>query len=68
VGRAANYAAKLTGESDEYPTWITKAVFDLMADEAKFGGSPRQLMWKEWSWSKMNNIPVYSSNWKWTSL
>jgi class 3 adenylate cyclase len=30
VGRAANYAAKLTTLSSDYPTWITKDVFDAL--------------------------------------
>src|SRR6185312_11992977 len=55
VGRAANYAAKLSElDNDAYSLNITGAVFDKLADTSKFGGEPRQIMWKEFSWTTMN--------------
>lgn len=43
VGRAANYAAKLT-ELDDYATWITDDVFQKLNGSSKYGGDPKQLM------------------------
>jgi class 3 adenylate cyclase len=66
VGRAANYAAKLTSLDHKYPTWITKAVFDVLQDKSKYGGSENKLMWKEWKWNQKGGIPIYSSTWWWS--
>ncbi|HWO38457.1 MAG TPA: adenylate/guanylate cyclase domain-containing protein [Candidatus Acidoferrum sp.] len=38
VGKAANYAAKLTDLSAEGPTWITEAVFSRLSNESKYAG------------------------------
>ncbi|UWQ84571.1 adenylate/guanylate cyclase domain-containing protein [Leisingera caerulea] len=65
IGNAANIAAKLNALSSDYPTWITHRVFDKMAGEAKYGGSPRRLMWDERKWSSMDNMRIYRSNWWW---
>lgn len=65
VGRAANYAAKLTALNADYPTWITDQAFQKLTKETKYGGHQNQLMWQKWQWSQMNNIPVHSSNWTW---
>lgn len=65
VGRAANYAAKLTALNSEYPVWITKQVYDRLEQASKFGGADKQNMWREWKWTQMNNILVYSSTWQW---
>lgn len=62
IGRAANYAAKLTNESGK-PTWITKAVYDSMLDEVKFHNG--QDMWQKAYWTSMNNMEVYSSTYWW---
>jgi class 3 adenylate cyclase len=65
VGRAANYAAKLCTLSDtDYPTHITESVYSALAEEAKFGGNPRRVMWEKRMWSK-RGIVVYRSNWLW---
>jgi class 3 adenylate cyclase len=66
VGRAANYAAKLAALDDTDPVFITAAVFDNMLEEAKYGGDPRQLMWRERQWSQMGDQRVYSSTWTWS--
>jgi uridylate cyclase len=63
VGRAANYAAKLTELDLEPRTWITKDVFEKVLDSVKYGGNPRELMWKNWSWTQMSNYSIYSSTW-----
>lgn len=63
VGRAANYAAKLTALPPDYPTWITKAVFDVLMEEAKTSnGTP---MWEARLWTAMGNISIYRSSWSW---
>ncbi|WP_242122216.1 adenylate/guanylate cyclase domain-containing protein [Sphingomonas lacusdianchii] len=66
VGRAANYAAKLSNESSATPTWITADVYDRLSDTAKYGGNPRQDMWTPHIWSSMDNQLVYKSNWHWS--
>jgi class 3 adenylate cyclase len=65
VGRAANYAAKLSALND-FPLFITADVFDHMNQEAKYGGSPPQLMWQERAWTQMNNARIYGSTWHWS--
>lgn len=65
VGRAANYAAKLCAlGSTDYPTHITESVFSALAEEAKYGGNPRGMMWEKRMWTE-RNIVVYRSNWWW---
>ncbi|MVA12289.1 adenylate/guanylate cyclase domain-containing protein [Agrobacterium vitis] len=65
VGRAANYAAKLTEIKLPQRTWITENAYNWLRDEAKFGGNPKQNMWKKFNWSQQNNIPVYGSTYWW---
>jgi len=61
IGRAANYAAKLTSLSSK-PLWITKAVHDMIMDDVKYSqGKP---MWEGRRWSDMNNIDIYCSAWE----
>ncbi len=62
IGRAANYAAKLTNESG-LPTWITKAVYDDMNDAVKFHEGTN--MWQKRIWTSMNNMEVYCSTYWW---
>lgn len=62
VGRAANYAAKLTTLSSDTPTWITKAVHDKLSQ--KWKATNGNLMWKDWNWTKMNHHPIRSSAWE----
>ena len=64
IGRAANYAAKLTAISEvNKSTWITKAVYDRLRDEVKISnGSP---MWEARIWTSMNNMPIYCSTYWW---
>jgi len=62
IGRAANYAAKLTNESGK-PTWITKAVYDQMNKDVKFHNGTD--MWQPMTWVTMNNLPVYCSTYSW---
>lgn len=63
IGRAANYAAKLTNESG-MPTWITDSVYEQMNAEVKFhNGTP---MWEARTWTSMNNMRVYGSTYWWS--
>lgn len=62
IGRAANYAAKLTSLPDK-ATWITKTVYDQMNEEVKTSkGVP---MWEARTWTSMNNLPIYCSTYWW---
>jgi class 3 adenylate cyclase len=62
VGRAANYAAKLTG-LDDPPTWITDAVFQRLSKEAKYTNG--RLMWTPRTWTQMNDVTIHCSDWWW---
>lgn len=66
VGRAANYAAKLTTINEDYSVYITGHVFDRLHESSKYGGNPRALMWEERVWTGMNNMRIYRSNWTWS--
>ena len=65
VGRAANYAAKLTTMDTGYPIYITGEVFDKLNESAKYGGEPRRMMWEERKWTAMSAMRIYRSNWWW---
>lgn len=64
IGRAANYAAKLNSLSADFPTRITKEVFDRLSEDAKYGGTSRDLMWTKANWSDENRT-IYRSKWRW---
>lgn len=64
VGRAANYAAKMCSLSSDYPTRITKAVYDSMNESSKLSSDGQQ-MWEQVTWTAMDNIPIYRSTWWW---
>jgi class 3 adenylate cyclase len=65
VGRAANYAAKLTELNSAERTWITGTAYNQLHKSATHGGTPEQWMWKKYSWAQMNKIEVYGSTWWW---
>jgi class 3 adenylate cyclase len=63
VGRAANYAAKLSSiDEPGYSTFITESVYDSMNDEAKFTAG--KSMWEKRS-TTLNGVAVYRSSWYW---
>ncbi|NOS82772.1 MAG: adenylate/guanylate cyclase domain-containing protein [Nitrospira sp.] len=65
VGRAANYAAKLSALGSEgFPTYITDDVFKKIHKEAKFGGKDNTLMWEKRTWTA-HEMVVHRSNWHW---
>jgi class 3 adenylate cyclase len=65
IGRAPNYAAKLTELSQLGLTWITEAVFHRLSNETK-SASDGRLMWQKGSWTQMANHTVYLSTWQWS--
>jgi class 3 adenylate cyclase len=65
VGRAANHAAKLSSINEHNTTFITEAVFNKLADFAKFRSSDNKPMWTARNWTQMGGIRIYSSNWRW---
>lgn len=64
VGRAGNYAAKLTELKLAERSWITKDVYEKLHESVKLGGDPKQDMWKSYQWSQNDNYPVYGSIWR----
>ena len=64
VGRAANYAAKLSSLPDDVAIRITHSVHDNMDDSVKYGGANKANMWEERSWTAMNKMRIYASSWK----
>jgi class 3 adenylate cyclase len=65
VGRAANYAAKLSNINEPgYSSYITDDVFQLMLDEAKYGGTENFLMWESRRFDKLG-INIHRSHWSW---
>ena len=64
VGRAANYAAKLTTLSASYPTRLTTEVFKRLADSAKT--TKGKSMWERVTWKTMGGIDIYRSTWSWS--
>lgn len=66
VGRAANYAAKLTAISTGHKVYVTDDVFTKLYKTSKYGGNPKQLMWEAAQWTQMSNMTVHRSNWTWS--
>jgi class 3 adenylate cyclase len=65
VGRAANYAAKLSAINEPgYSSYITDEVFKPMMDTAKYGGPEKKLMWEPQKFAKLG-ISVHRSSWWW---
>lgn len=65
VGRAANYAAKLSDLGQNY-TRITKDVYDCMNDCVKTSSDGRN-MWDARTWTtNRGDIAIYRSGWTWT--
>lgn len=63
VGRSANHAAKLCALASDYPTSITKEVYDGLMEELKtYDG---RAIWESWTWNAMSRA-IYRSTWTWT--
>lgn len=65
VGRAANYAAKLSAEPPTYATYITAAVRNNM-HESVITSSNGSNMWNALAWSSMGNQTIYGSTYWWS--
>lgn len=64
IGKAANHAAKLSGMSSKYPTWITDKVYDAMLDNTKY--SDGKNMWEQRQWTAQGNRRIYRSTYWWS--
>lgn len=66
VGNATNYAVKLSSLSKEnYHIYISEDVYKNMDKSSKIGGSPERDMWEERTWTAVDGITIYRSNWTW---
>lgn len=63
VGRAANYAAKLTSLPSTY-TYVTESVYKMLNKEVKVSTDGRA-MWQAVTWNTFNNQTIYRSEWGW---
>jgi class 3 adenylate cyclase len=64
VGRAANFAAKLTEIKQPHPTWITAAVYEAMGDSVRLSSGTN--MWKPFTWNEMSDQRIYASTYWWS--
>lgn len=64
VGRAANYAAKLSARSGA-ATQITAEVYDKLNNNSKFG-QDGQNMWVSTTAPEIGHKRIYTSSWYWT--
>ncbi len=62
VGRAANYAAKLSS-LNTYRTYITYSVYDSLSTQTKFSGGVD--MWTKLNWTAMGDLRIYGSDYHW---
>lgn len=63
VGRAANYAAKLSSEPPTYSTYITSDIYENIHDSAKYADSKN--MWVKVTSSTLSSVTVYGSTYWW---
>ena len=66
VGRAANYAAKLSSLSSSYSSYLTGAVYNQLNESVKYANDGRS-MWEAATWTNMNGMRIYRSTW-WRSI
>ena len=62
VGRAANYAAKLSALSHAFATYITKEVYDAMQPSLRTASDGRAI-WEARTWTAAGNRRIYCSSW-----
>ena len=63
VGRAANYATKMTFfRRDAHCTWISKSVYDGASQACRVVGPENESMWTQYNWEQ-GNLQVYGSRW-----
>lgn len=63
VGRAANYAAKLSARSGP-STQITAAVYNQLSQDTKVSSDGRN-MWTQQTAAEIGGATIYVSNWQW---
>lgn len=63
VGRAANYAAKLSARSGP-STQITSAVYNQLSQDTKVSSDGRN-MWTRLTAAEIGGATIYVSNWRW---
>ena len=66
VGRAANYAAKLTELNLDERTWITQSAYNKLHDDLKYNGNPKTHMWTKFTWNAHRSLAIYGSTWRWS--
>lgn len=64
IGRAANYAAKLSARSGP-ATQITSDVYDMLHKNSKFGRNGKN-MWTPTTAPEIGNKRIYTSSWHWS--
>lgn len=65
VGRAANYAAKLSAlRTGSASIFVTSEVYKKLNASSKFGGDPKLDMWTKTTWAEYG-IVIYESAWTW---
>lgn len=64
VGRAANYAAKLSARSGP-PTQITSEVYDKLNKNSKFSENGKN-MWTPTTAPEIGDKKIYTSSWRWS--
>jgi class 3 adenylate cyclase len=64
VGRAANYAAKLTEIAEDNTVFATEDAYDKFNAKTKTSVDGRA-MWEKTSWTKMDDMTIYRSTWTW---
>lgn len=67
VGNATNYAVKLSSitNNDGSYVYISKDVYDGMAESSKLNGDPKRNMWESRNWTAMGGTTIYRSSWTW---
>jgi len=66
IGRAANYAAKLTELKMAEKSFVTDAAYGFMLDEVKYGGDPKRSMWTPYTWTQHLGLRIHGSTWWWS--
>lgn len=63
VGRAANYAAKLSSLPHAVPTYITSEVYNVLEPASKLSNGVD--MWKAYKWNTFDDRTIYGSTYWW---
>lgn len=63
IGRAANYAAKLTALDRTQKSWVTAEAYNQMSDSVKNSVSTGEAMWSISAWTEFNGSYIYGSSW-----